>query len=425
MSVATGASAAPQAEVVADRWTRYSLMVLAICILGWAFDIYEATITQLVTPILIKEWGITPATIGFATSMSRWIGLVGTFVVPVLADSYGRKPALIWSILAYSVFTGLTGFANGWISLMIYSSLTRVALAGESPVGMVMVSETAPARWRATALGGLVGGYPFGYMLCSLAALVVVPMWGWRAMYYLGVLPALMVVWIAFSIKESPRYERVSAEMLRQGLKKQLDIFAPCRLYPREMLIASMIYFFYLFTWIGWSVWMPFYLSSERHLGFQTMGRFLTIWMLVAIFAYWICGWLCDQFGRRIVIPMFCVPGGILLFAMGYLHDADSLFWAGLITNSLLTGSFGAGLGYTAEIFPTQIRGAGVGASFTFGSGLAAFAPLIIGWIATAHSVAAGLPLLALSFILIAPIFLWFTPDTTRRTLTDFVGEKM
>src|SRR5207245_1405358 len=147
MSTASTASIAMTPSVaVSDRWTRYNATVLTICILGWAFDIYEATIMQLVTPILIKEWGITPAT---------------------------------------------------------------------------MVTETAPPKWPATALGGLVGGYPFGYMLCSLAALVVVPLWGWRSLYFLGILPALLVLWIRIGIKESPRYERVTAQMLKDGLKKQ------------------------------------------------------------------------------------------------------------------------------------------------------------------------------------------------------------
>ncbi len=423
MSTAQGAAAVP--VISSDRWSGYSATVLAICILGWAFDIYEATIMQLVTPILIKEWGITPAIMGFVTSVSRWIGLIGTFVFPVFADLYGRRPALIWAILGYSVFTGLTGFSTGWVTLLIFSSLTRIALAGENPVGMLMVTETAPTRWRATALGGLVGGYPFGYMLCSLAALVVVPLWGWRSLYFLGIVPALLVLWIRIGIKESPRYEHVTTQMLKEGLKKQLDIFAPGREYPREMLIASLIYFFYLFTWLGWSAWMPFYLANEKHLGFQTMSTYLSIWMFVAIFAYWFCGWLCDLFGRRWVIPAFAVPGSIALAAMGYLDDPTSLFWVGLATNFLITGSFGTGLGYTAEVFPTQIRGTAVGASFTFGLGLASFAPLIIGWIATTSSVAAGLPLLALSFLLIAPLFIWFAPDMTRRELTDFVGQKI
>ena len=287
--------------------------MLAICILGWAFDIYEATIMQLVTPILIKEWGITPATMGTVTTLSRWIGLIGTFLFPVLADLYGRRPALIWSILVYALFTGLTGFSTGWVTLLIWSSITRIGLAGENPVGMLMVTETAPTKWRATALGGLVGGYPLGYMLCSLAALVVVPLWGWRSLYFLGILPALLVLWIRIGIKESPRYERVTAAMLKEGLKKQLDIFAPVRKYPREMLIASLVYFFYLFTWIGWSAWMPFYLANEKHLGFPLMSKYLSAWMFCAIFAYWICGYLCDLYGRRWVIPAFAVPAAALL----------------------------------------------------------------------------------------------------------------
>src|SRR5437879_7420932 len=129
MAIATTAPAAAATSLTSDeRWTSYSATVLTICILGWAFDIYEATIMQLVTPILIKEWGITPATMGTVTTISRWVGLIGTFVFPALADLYGRKPALIWSVLGYSILTGLTGFATGWVSLLIFSSLTRVAL---------------------------------------------------------------------------------------------------------------------------------------------------------------------------------------------------------------------------------------------------------------------------------------------------------
>ncbi len=407
-----------------DRWTLYSVTVLGICILAWAFDVYEMTIMQLVTPLLIKEWGITPATMGNITTASRWVGLIGTFVFPALADLYGRRPILILSILGFSLFTGITGFAQGPMQLLIFSSLTRIALAGETPVGMVMVSETAPTRWRATALGGLVGGYPFGYMLCSLAALAVVPLWGWRALYWLGILPALMVFWVALSVKESPRFQHVTAAMVKEGLRKQLDIWSPVREYPREMLVATAVYTFYLFTWVGWSAWMPQFLANEKHLGFQTTAGYLSVWMFVAIIAYWICGALCDRFGRRYVIPAFALPASILLLVLAHLDSPGSLFWVGLATNFLITGSFGTGLGYTTEIFPTQIRGTAVGASFAFGTALGSTAPAIIGWIATSHSIAAGMPLLALSFFLLCPLFLWFARETTRRELTDFVGQK-
>jgi MFS family permease len=423
MATAPTAAAAPLTSE--NAWTRYSATVLTICILGWAFDIYEATVMQIATPLLIKEWGISPATMGTVTTVSRWVGLLGTFVFPVLADLYGRKPMLIWSILGYSVLTGLTGFSTGVITLLIFSSLTRIALAGENPVGMLLVAETAPKKWRATALGGLVGGYPLGYLLCSLAALYVVPLWGWRGLYFLGIVPALLVLWVRIGIQESPRYEHVSREMVKEGLKKQLDIFAPFRAYPRESTIATLIYFLYLFTWVGWSAWMPFYLANERHLGFQTMAQYLSVWMFFAIFAYWVCGWLCDQFGRRYVIPAFAIPAAVLLVVIGYCETPSSLFWVGLAANCLITGSFGTGLGYTTEIFPTQIRGTAVGATFTIGLGAGSIAPMIMGWIAAKSSIAATLPLVALSFLLIAPLFFWFAPDVTRKNLTDFVGEKV
>jgi len=415
--------AAPADTAAAEGWSKESLTVLAVCILGWVFDVYEQTVMQIVTPLLIKEWGITPATIGNVTTIGRWVGMIGIFVFPALADLYGRKPLLIWSIVGYSLCSGLTGFAAGWATLLIFTSLNRIALSGELPIGMVMVSETAPTRWRGTALAVLVGGFPLGYMLCSLAASWIVPIYGWRALYFLGVLPALLVLWIRLGVKESPRFQNVTAAMVKEGMRRRLDLWSPVKAYPREMLVASLVYFFYLFAWIGWSAWMPQLLAVEKRLGFQTAVHYLSIWMFFAIFAYWICGWLSDQFGRRFVIPIFAVPAAALIALMGSITDPSYLFWAGLAANFLILGSFGTGLGYTAELFPTQIRGTAVGAAYTFGVAAGSLAPAIVGWIATSHSISAGLPLLALSFLALAPLFLFAGPDTTRRELTDFVGE--
>ena len=119
------------AEPASDAWSRDSVTVLVVCILGWVFDVYEQTIMQIVTPILIKEWGITPATIGNVTTIGRWVGMIGLFVFPVLADLYGRKPLLMISILGYSMFSGLTGFASGWVTLLVFSSINRIALSGD------------------------------------------------------------------------------------------------------------------------------------------------------------------------------------------------------------------------------------------------------------------------------------------------------
>jgi hypothetical protein len=109
---------------------------------------------------------------------------------------------------------------------------------------------------------------------------------------------------------------------------------------------------------------------------------------------------------------------------LGYLDNPSSLFWVGLVLNFLITGSFGAGLGYNTELFPTQIRGTAIGTAFTFGSAAAASSPAIVGWIAASHSIAGALPLLALSFFLLVPMFLFVARETTRKELADFVGQR-
>ncbi len=414
-----------QPQVITDRWTGYSALVLFTCIMAWAFDVFEMTILQLATPLLIQEWNLAPATIGNITTVARWVGLIGSLSFPVLADLYGRRPMLIASVLGYSTLTGLTGLAQNWQQLLVATSLTRIPLSGEIPVGTMMVTETAPTKWRVTALGGLVGGYPFGYMLASLAALVVVPLGGWRWLYFLGIVPGLLVLLVRLGVKESPRFERVTSEMLREGLRRQFDLLAPARSHPREVVIGTLLVFFYLFTWVGWSVWMPQFLANEKQLGFQTAAAFLSVWMAAAIFAYWLCGFLCDRFGRRWVIPAFVMPAAVLLVVLGGQTDATSLFWIGGIANFLITGSFGAGMGYVSELFPTEIRGRGYGSAFFFGNLFSAISPAIVGYIATGQSIAAALPLLAVSFFLIGPVFLFVARDTTGQELPDFVGQEI
>lgn len=407
----------------ADSWSAASVKVLVVCLLAWAFDVYEQTIMQLVTPLLIQEWHVTPTTIGLVTTVSRWIGIWGIFVFPALSDVYGRRPILAGSILGYSLVTGLTGFAQNWQQLLAGTSLSRIALSGESPIGTVLIAETAPVRWRATALGGLVSGYPVGYMLTTLVGLAVVPRFGWRALYWLGILPAALVAFVMWGMNESPHFQMVATRARRHTFRQHFDPLAPVRHYPREMILGTLLYFLYLFTWGGWAAWMPDFLASEKHLGFKMAASYLSIWMFVAIFAYWFCGWLSDRLGRRYVIPAFVMPGAVLLAVLGRQNDPKTLLILGGVVNFLITGSFGSGLGYVSELFPTEIRGRAYGSAALFGGLASSISPTIIGWIATTRSIAAGLPLLALSFFLIGPIFMFAARETVGNELSDFVGQ--
>src|SRR4051812_26048303 len=276
---------------------------------------------------------------------------------------------------------------------------------------MLMVTETAPTKWRATALGGLVGGYPFGYMLCSAAALVVVPLWGWRSLYFLGIIPALLVLWIRIRIKESPCYERVTAQMLKEGLKKQLDILSPARQYPREMLVASLVYFFLSghreATRLPNHGLLSHDLDGLRHL------RLLVLRLAV-------------RFVRTTMgDSVFRSPG----------RRSPGLDGLARQPHEPVLGGSGNQLPHHRQLrhrpwlyrraIPNPDPRHRCGRVLQIGLAAASLAPMIMGWIATAHSVAAGLPPLAVSFLLLAPLFIWFAPDMTRKELTDFVGQKV
>ena len=183
---------------------------------------------------------------------------------------------LILSILGYSLFSGLTGFATGWMSF----SFKRRSIASHSPASSGEHrdgDETAPTSGARRRLAVSSAAIRSANAVLP-AAIVVVPMWGWRALYWLGVLPALLVL-DPDRRERKPTFRARHRGKLKGGLKKHSISCSPVRQYPREMLIASLVYFFYLFTWIGWSAWMPQFLATEKKLGFQIAVSYLSIWM--------------------------------------------------------------------------------------------------------------------------------------------------
>ncbi len=332
-STAPATAAPPLAST--EGWNSYNVKVLTICILGWAFDIYEATIMQLVTPLLIQEWGITPATMGFVTTVVALGRADRDIRISVLADLYGRRPALIWAILGYSIFTGLTGFSTGWISLLIFSSITRIALAGEEP-GRHADGHRGPRRPNGAPPRSAVSSAAIrsAICLCSLAALVV------RAL--VGVALALFPRHPAGAAGALDPLRHQGKSALRachradaQGRAEEAAryLFAGATIPARDV-IASLVYFFYLFTWIGWSAWIAVLSrheasSASRHghlsLDLDVLRDIRLLVLRLAVRLY----------GRRWVIPAFAVPAGILLIVMGYCETPTTLFWVGLAVNFL------------------------------------------------------------------------------------------
>lgn len=419
-------SPAPGSTAAAsDRLTGYLLVVFVLSGLGYLFDVIEGLWFNVTIPIWLTEFNVSMSQIGFIATVSGWVGIIGGVGFPLLADRYGRKPMMSLSILGFTIGTALTGFVRNPLQLGIVRSLTRVPLAGETTISYMMIAETMPTRWRSIFLAGTNSFYPLGYAIGVSIAAAAIAAFTWRGLYFLGIVPALIVVLLRFKLKESPRFQVVKQERAAGRAKQQgfaESMLTPWRLYPHEMRMALIAFTLYSFIWVGWSTWMPTWLVKVVKLDIGTASQWQAIWMISSVIGYWVCAALCQKIGKKRGVPLFIVPGGLLLIAAMATRDLETTFWLGLVLTVVLTASYGSGSNtYCAELFPTQIRGAALGWVSLIGTLVGYACPWAMGLIADAAGLQASFILPAIACLLVGPFFLFLAPETINVPLPEDV----
>jgi MFS family permease len=284
-----------------------------------------------------------------------------------------------------------------------------------------MATEAAPQSGRALAQGLQAAGYSLGYVLVALASVALLPTLGWRYMYFLGILPAVLVFFIMRWIPESRHFQQVKDRQAAVGKRPNVlrTYWSVARRYPVEVAKGSFVTLAYGF-WAGFGTWVPLFLSTERGLGAATTGTWLAIWWFVAMFATVGGGWLAQRFGRRrtnVTLVLVTVP---IFAAYGLLTDQTALFIGGLLLCSLFLAPFGQGTwGAVQELFPTECRATGFATANFIGGTIATFYYLIPGIM---PSVAASFPVFAAGYALLAVAF-YILKDTLKSDLIETVGE--
>jgi MFS family permease len=408
-----------------DRLTGYLLLVFVLCGLGYLFDVIEGLWFNVTIPIWLEEFDMSLSQMGFIATVAGWVGVLGGVGFPLLADRFGRKPMMNFSILGFTIGTALTGFVRNPLQLGIARSLTRIPLAGETIISYMMVAETMPTRWRSIFLAGTNSFYPLGYALGVSIAAAAIAAFTWRGLYFLGIVPALMVVVLRFKLKESPRFEHVKQERAAGRTRQEgvaASLMAPWRLYPRQMRISLLTFTLYTFIWIGWSTWMPTWLVKVIKLDLGTAAQWQAIWMICSIAGYWVCAAVCQRIGKKRGVPLFIVPGGILLIVAMNSWDLSTTFFVGLVLNILVTASYGSGSNtYCTELFPTQIRGAALGWISLVGTLVGYACPWAMGLIGDALGLQTSFILPAIACLLVGPVFLFIAPETVNVPLPEDV----
>jgi MFS family permease len=385
--------------------------------LGWMLDAMDVMLYSLVIAFLMREFAMDTRTAGFLNSLTLVASAIGGLVFGWVADRIGRTRALMASIGLYSVASAACGFSHSITELAAFRFLLGLGMGGEWTAAAALIAETWRPEHRGKALGLMQSSYAIGEAIAALVVAVVLPNFGWRAVFFVGVLPALLVFWIRRKVPEPAVWKnRVATE--RTGFFGVLlgkGVF-------RVGLLATAMNAFGMFGYWGLFTWIPAYLSLPVSQGGRGLSLVkTTTFFLVLCFGKWLgyasFGFFADAFGRR--KPYFIY----LLVAAGLTPiygSAKSAFW--LLLLGPFVAFFGTGFfsGYAAiasEIFPGEIRAAAMGLSYNIGRGFSAAAPFAVGALALHYGIGPAFSLLAAAFF-VAALLALLLPETLGRALT-------
>ena len=353
--------------------------------LGWVLDGFDFTILTFIVVDIQRSFTVDAALAGLLGTVTMLTRLIGGVAAGTAADKWGRKGPLMVSILWFSVFAFLSGFSTSYTMLFVIRALFGIGMGGEWAAGMPLALEHWPAHLRGIASGILQSGYSWGFVLSSFAFRYIYPVFntdpnlGWRVMFWIGILPALMLLWIRKGVSESPVWLERQKQLKRDKKKDGVSFF---RIMKKDLigttLHTSLLMGAFIFSYHSTTFWYPTYLRETV--------KVQPFWFLIALNSGGILGAMLwgrvseTSVGRRGAATMGALMGIAMIPV--YLMTNNGLYMA---IGAFLIGIGGPGMWgviptYLTERFPTAVRAVGPGFAYHAGAALGAVTPYLIGY---------------------------------------------
>ena len=400
--------------------------------MAWVLDAFDFTILTFLLVDIQRSFTVSKALAGGLGSITLICRMLGGMGAGTAADRWGRKPPLVFSILWYSLFAFLGGFSTSYAMLFALRALFGIGMGGEWAAGMPLVLEHWPSRLRGLASGLLLGGWYWGYLLAAVAFQFVYPLFngnpdvGWRAMFWIAIIPALMTLWIRRSVKESPVWlerRRVlkAAAIDSRTAEPKVSLV---RIFHRDLIGTTLqttaVLGAFMCVYYSVNFWYPTFLRDAGRPALPYLAAF-NVGAIIGT-ATW--GRLSEtRLGRRGAVTITLILGMASLPL--YLHASDPLM---LGLGALMMGAFGMGVwgmapAYTTERYATAVRGVGPGFCYHAGAAIGAAMPLVLGrlqdlGIALVDAATACMIVSAL----LAIGLIWLGPETRGRDFTAADG---
>jgi MFS family permease len=405
--------------------------------LGWALDAFDAMLFSLVLAQLMRDLAMSKSTAGSLGTLTLLASGIGGMLFGFLADRIGRKRALMASILTYSICSFASGLATNVAMLAVARFVLGLGMGGEWNTGASLVAETWPTHLRAKAISIVQSSWALGFAAAALVAGPVSQLYGWRAVFFVGILPAAITLWIQRKVPESEMWQEQSTRSGQSviiepenrvhlmggapggstpgsiagalGKSAHASISSIFKVPFRKYTFALLLFnFFGMFAWWGLFTWLPPYLSlpvEHGGRGFGVMGTttLLVVLNLFGMFpGYASFGWVADHIGRRKTFLVYSLMAALLIPLYAMSRSQGVLLVLGTLVAFFGTGIFsGSGI-MGSEIFPTAVRARALGFTYNGARTMSSIAPFVIGRIGQARSLSWAFYLCAGSYLLAA-----------------------
>ncbi|SNS49332.1 Predicted arabinose efflux permease, MFS family [Granulicella rosea] len=375
--------------------------------LGWMLDSMDVMLYTLVLGQVQRELHLSSALAGAMMSATLLSAAFGGIAFGWFADRFGRTRALTLSVLIYSVFTAACGFTHTAATLMICRILLGLGMGGEWASGAALVAETWPAEHRGKALALVQSSWAIGYMLGAAIVALILPRYGWRPVFFVGILPALLTLWFRRGLHESAAWTAERANATQPAASRYGELFRGS--LGRNMLICTSMNAATLFAYWGLFTWVPRFLSMSAAEGGRGMSIVKTSGWTIAMQAgtflgYVTFGYLADRFSRKYTYIGYLAMAAVMVPLFVFVPNPSVLLLLGPLVGFFGTGYFSGFAIITSELFPTALRGSAMGFAYNTGRILSAAAPYIIGRISQSQGLSSALTITSGAFLLAALI---------------------
>jgi MFS family permease len=400
--------------------------------MGWALDAFDAMLYSLVLALLMRDLGMSKTLAGSLGTLTLLASGIGGVLFGFLADRIGRKQALMASILTYSVCSFASGLATSIAMLAVARFVLGLGMGGEWNTGATLVAESWPTEFRAKAISIVQSSWALGFAAAALVAGPVARYYGWRAVFFVGILPAVVTLWIQRSVPESEMWRESAQRQPPEGADagsrdvtsyvstKFSLIFKPP--YGKHTIALLLSNFFGMFAWWGLFTWLPPYLSlpveqGGRGFGVMGMTTLMVVLNLCGMFpGYASFGWVADHLGRRKAFLVYTLIAAVLIPLYAAARSQGVLLVLGTLVAFFGTGIFsGSGI-MGSEIFPTAVRARALGFTYNGARTLSSVAPLVIGRVGQTKGLSWAFYLCAAGYLL-AALMTTQLPETKGKRL--------